>query len=209
MKIILMGIQGSGKSTQGNLLSKKLGIPYLSSGHIFREMAKEKTRWGRYIKETINAGVLVPDRKVVPIIEEYLSKPEYDRGYILDGFPRTLYQAKSFTQKIDKVFYLKISDKEALWRISYRNDLVREDETLQALRKRIELFHKFTEPVLAYYRKRELLVEIDGEQKISKVHKEIISYFHAPQGGARKDGRHRLLETLPFQKARGGRHFKK
>ena len=75
LKLILIGIQGAGKSTQGNLLSQKLDIPYLSSGHIFREMAKEKTPLGRFLKETMNAGALIPDDKTIEIIEEYLAKP--------------------------------------------------------------------------------------------------------------------------------------
>ena len=74
MKLVLIGIQGSGKSTQGNLLSKQLGIPYLSTGHIFRQIAKEKTALGRYIKETINAGLLVPDEKTIEIVNNYLNK---------------------------------------------------------------------------------------------------------------------------------------
>lgn len=176
MKIILMGIQGSGKSTQGNLLAGKLGFPYLSSGHIFREMAGEKTPLGRYMKETLNAGYMIPDEKTVPIIEEYLSKPEYAKGYILDGFPRTVPQAEAFTNGVEKVFYLKVSDKEALWRLSDRLDEgVREDNTLQAIRKRIQLFHDLTEPVLEYYRQKGRLIEIDGERSVEDVHKEIIS----------------------------------
>lgn len=177
MKIILIGVQGSGKSTQGNLLSEKLEIPYLSSGHIFREMAKEKTPWGRYMKETLNAGYLISDEKTIPIIEEYLSKPEYAKGYILDGFPRTVPQAESFTNGVDKVFYLKVSDKEALWRLSDRSDEgVREDNTLQAIRKRIKLFHDLTEPVLGHYRSKDRLIEIDGEQSVEEVHSEILKH---------------------------------
>ena len=103
MKLVIIGIQGAGKSTQGNLLSKQLKIPYLSTGHIFRQIAKEKTALGRYIKETLNAGFLIPDEKTIPIVDEYLSRPEYHYGYILDGFPRTLKQAKKFRNHIDKV----------------------------------------------------------------------------------------------------------
>ncbi len=174
MKIILIGIQGAGKSTQGNLLSEELKIPYLSTGHIFRFLAKEKTKLGRYIKEIMNAGYLIPDKKTVAIVSDYLKRPEYINGYILDGFPRTLEQVKAFKNGVDKVVYLKVSDKEALWRLSYRNGDNREDETLAALRKRIELFHKLTEPVLDYYRSKGILVEVDGEKAVEEVHKEIL-----------------------------------
>ncbi len=174
MKIILIGIQGAGKSTQGNLLSEKLKIPYLSTGHIFREMAKEKTPLGRYIKEIMNAGFLIPDDKTVEIVSEYLKKSEYAKGYILDGFPRTLEQVEKFENGVDKVVYLRVSDKEALWRLSYRNGEGREDETLTAIRKRIELFHELTEPVLAYYRQKGALIEIDGEKSIEDIRKEIL-----------------------------------
>lgn len=176
MKLILIGIQGSGKSTQGNILSEKLEIPYLSSGHIFREMAKEKTTWGRYVKETLNAGYLIPDEKAIPIIEEYLQKPEYAKGYILDGFPRTVPQAEKFANGVDKVIYLEVSDKEALWRLSDREEEgVREDNTLKALRKRIQLFHDVTKPVLDYYRTKGSLLEINGEKSIQEVTSSILS----------------------------------
>jgi adenylate kinase len=168
MKIVLIGIQGAGKSTQGNMLSEKYGVPYLSSGHIFREMAKEKTQLGRWLKETLNAGALVPDDTTLEVVLTYLKKPEYANGFILDGFPRTVPQAEAFNGAIDKVVYLKVSDKEALWRISGRND-AREDETLQAIRNRIALFHELTEQVIEYYRKAGKLAEVDGEMDVQEV----------------------------------------
>ncbi len=177
MKIILIGIQGAGKSTQGNLISKKMGIPYLSSGHIFRNMAKEKTPWGRYVKETINSGALIPDDKTVKIIEEYLSKAEYEKGYILDGFPRTVTQAKAFSNGVDVVVSLEVSDKEALWRLFGRLSQetgVRQDNTLDAIYKRIELFHTHTKPVLQYYKRRHILEIVDGERPIKTIYSDIM-----------------------------------
>lgn len=175
MKIILIGIQGSGKSTQGNILSEKLDIPYLSTGHIFRNLAKEKTPLGRQIKLVMNAGLLISDRRTIKIVSDYLRRPDYEKGYIMDGFPRTLNQAEKFENGIDKVVYLRITDKEALWRISGRNE-EREDDTLLAIRKRIDLFHKFTEPVIEYYRSKGKLVEIDGEKSVEEISKEILSH---------------------------------
>ncbi|MBI3070256.1 MAG: nucleoside monophosphate kinase [Candidatus Levybacteria bacterium] len=174
MRLILIGIQGAGKSTQGNLLSEKLKIPYLSTGHIFRNLAKERTKLGRYIKEVMNAGYLIPDNKTLQIVNDYLHRPEYKNGYILDGFPRTLNQAKAFKNGIDKVVYLGVSDEEALRRLSYRNGQGREDETPAAIQRRIALFHKFTKPVLDFYRDKGILIEIDGEKSIEEIHEEIM-----------------------------------
>lgn len=176
MKIILIGIQGAGKSTQGNILSEKLDIPYLSTGHIFREMAKEKSKIGRYLKEVMNSGALIPDHTTLEIVSEYLKRPEYQKGYIMDGFPRTTKQAEAFENGIDKVIYLKVSDKEALWRLAYRID-DREDSTLVAIRKRIELFHEVTKPVIEWYRKKRKLLEVDGEKDIDEISKEILKHL--------------------------------
>lgn len=173
MKIVLIGIQGAGKSTQGVMLSEKYGIPYLSSGHIFREMAKEKTKLGRWLKETLNSGALVPDAETLEIVLTYLEKPEYAKGYILDGFPRTVVQAEAFNGSIDRVVYINVSAREALWRISGREQL-REDETLAAIRKRIELFFSVTMPVVEYYRNIGKLVEIDGETPVEAVFANIV-----------------------------------
>ncbi|MEI6532265.1 MAG: nucleoside monophosphate kinase [Candidatus Roizmanbacteria bacterium] len=173
MNIILIGMPGAGKSTQGNLLSKQFRIPYLSTGHIFREIAKEKTKLGRYVKEVITAGHLINDNNTIEIVNEYLSRREYSRGYILDGFPRTVIQAKKFENPIDKVVYLEIPDKEALWRLAYRHD-DRDDDTIEAIRRRVEIFHKFTEPVINFYGKEDKLVTLEGTRVIEEVNEEIL-----------------------------------
>lgn len=178
MKLVLVGIQGAGKSTQGNMLSAELGIPYLSSGHVFRQMAKEKTQLGRWLKETLNSGALVPDDTTLEVILTYLEKPEYEKGYILDGFPRTLVQAKAFDAAggADKVIYLDVSDKEALWRISGRvSD--RDDETVQAIRKRIELFHSETEPVIEFYKDQGKAIRVNGELDVDTVFADVMRHL--------------------------------
>ncbi len=176
MKIILIGIQGAGKSTQGNMLSQELDIPYLSSGHIFRMMTKEKTETGRWLKETLNSGALVPDEEAVKIVMEYLQKPEYDKGYILDGFPRTIAQAKILSDGTEKAVFINVSDKEALWRISGRTS-DREDESLQAIRKRIGLFHELTEQVIEYYRDKGSLIQVNGEEDVQEVFGQIMKHL--------------------------------
>jgi adenylate kinase len=181
VKIVLIGIQGAGKSTQGNLLSEKFGVPYLSSGHIFRQMSKSKTKLGRWLKETLNSGALVPDETAVEVVMEYLKRPEYEKGYILDGFPRTEAQAKVLGDSVDQVVLIDVSDKEALWRISGRvSD--RQDETLHAIRKRISLFHDVTSEVLSYYEKVDQLFKVDGEQTVEEVFEDIVEAVKKKNG---------------------------
>lgn len=181
MKIVLIGIQGSGKSTQGNLLSQKVGVPFLSSGDIFRKLSKEETELGKYIKEVMNSGLLIPDDKTISIVKEYLGRPEYKNGYILDGFPRTLNQAEQFATGVDFVVYFNVSDQEALLRISKRKEQ-RLDETKEAIKKRIELFHSMTLPVIDYYRQQNKLIEVNGEQSIEEIHSDVLKEIEGRNG---------------------------
>lgn len=174
MKLVLIGIPGSGKSTQGNLLSHQLKIPYLSTGHIFREIAKEKSAIGLYVKEILRSGLLMPDDKTIPIVENYLKGEEYKNGYIIDGFPRTTNQAKKFRNNVDKVIYLEIGDKDALWRLAHRNSNLRTDDTVEAIKKRIEIFHRVTQPVINHYKKENKLVVVDGLKSVKEVNGEIL-----------------------------------
>jgi len=173
MNIILLGIQGAGKSTQGNLLSSELKIPYLSTGHIFRQIAKEKTKLGRTVKELINSGNLVPDQITVQIVNEYLVRPEYKNGFILDGFPRTITQVEKCEFKIDKVVYLDLDPKEALWRIVMRHE-ERNDNTVQAVQHRVDQFFTHTQPVIDYFQEKGLLAKVDAKLEVKKVADEIL-----------------------------------
>lgn len=173
MRIILIGIQGSGKSTQGKLLAAKFNVPYLSTGDIFRALAKQDTTQGKQVKQLMTAGILIPDEEVIPLIQNYLSQEMFTSGYILDGFPRTLAQAQAFTQQLNAVVYLRLSDEEALRRIASRTD-TRDDETTEAIKKRIELFHGSTKPVIAYYQDKQLLIEINGEQSRQQVFEDTV-----------------------------------
>ncbi len=129
---------------------------------------------GRYVKLTINTGLLIPDDKTIEIVNNYISRSEYRNGYIIDGFPRTVRQAREFKNNVDKVIYLEIPEKEAFWRIAHRNDTGRSDETVQALKKRIDLFNKHTDPVIEFYEKEGKLVTIDGTQTIKDVNEAIL-----------------------------------
>ncbi len=177
MKLILLGVQGSGKSTQGNLLSDYFKVPYLSTGQIFRVLAKEDTHLGHEIKMLMTNGYLIPDDKTLEIVTDYLSRNEYKKGFILDGYPRNITQAESFPTAIDKVVYIEVSDEEARRRIQGRNsnkDQVRPDDTPEAITRRINIFHQFTKPLLEYYKEKGILLEVNGEQSVEQIHKEII-----------------------------------
>ena len=109
------------------------------------------------------------------MVNEYLAKEAYAKGYILDGFPRTVTQAKLFKNGVDGVIYLNVSEKEAVWRLYGRmDDEIREDNNLQAIRRRIKLFHEQTMPVVEYYKGEGKLLEVNGEQSIEEIHHEIM-----------------------------------
>jgi adenylate kinase len=123
MKIIFLGAPGAGKGTQADIVSERLGIPTISTGAIIRSALKEGTKMGLEAKKFIEAGALVPDDIVIGIVKERLSESDCDKGYILDGFPRSVPQAEALEAmgvSLDKVISLEVSDEEIVERMSGR-----------------------------------------------------------------------------------------
>ena len=125
MKLVLMGPPGAGKGTQGEILSKRLGIDTISTGVMLRTAIKEQTEVGKLAEGYINEGKLVPDDVIVAIVKDRLAKPDCEKGFILDGFPRTTAQAEALTAsgvKIDKVLSLEVDDDVIVERLSSRRE---------------------------------------------------------------------------------------
>lgn len=163
MKILFVGPQGSGKSTQGKLLARFLSVPYISTGDIFRGLGGE-------IKQIMDKGKLIDDQTTSKIVEEKLKGEEYRNGFIFDGYPRTMEQIKLFDPGFDKVIYLFLSDAEAIKRLLARG---REDDTEYAITERLRNYHLQTDPVLDYYRQKGTLQKIDGLGSIEEIRRRI------------------------------------
>ena len=125
MHLVLIGPPGAGKGTQGEILSKKLGIDTISTGVMLRTAIKEQSEVGKIAQMYINDGKLVPDEVIVNIVKERLSQPDCQKGFILDGFPRTIAQAKALSAtdvKIDKVLSIEVEDEKIVERLSQRRE---------------------------------------------------------------------------------------
>ena len=125
MKLILMGPPGAGKGTQGEILEKKLGVSTISTGLMLRTAIKEQTEVGKTAEKYINAGKLVPDDVMVAVVKDRLSQPDCEKGFILDGFPRTTAQAEALDAagvEIDKVLLLEVDDAKIVERLSSRRE---------------------------------------------------------------------------------------
>lgn len=162
-KILFLGVQGSGKSTQGKLLARFLGLPYISTGDIFRSLGGE-------IKQILDKGKLVDDQTTSSIVQEKLQGEEYKNGFIFDGYPRTMEQIKLFDPGFDKVIYLDLSDTVATKRLLAR---AREDDTENLIAERLRNYHLQTDPILDYYQQKGMLKQIDGLGSIDRVQQRI------------------------------------
>ncbi len=197
MRILLIGPQGCGKGTQAKLLASKLGVPHISTGDLLRSATGELRK---EIDSYIVAGNLYPDEKMLEVLKKRFGESDCEKGFILDGFPRNLKQAEMLDSitKVDRVIEISISDDEAVRRLSGRvacpscgagfnnatmppkvrgicdkcgGELVqRADDTEEAIRKRLEIYHRETEPILEHYG----AVRVNGENDIEEVFEEIL-----------------------------------
>ena len=187
MKLILLGPPGAGKGTQSQMISAKLGIPQLSTGDMLRAAVKAGTPVGLKAKEIMAAGGLVSDAVVISIIADRISETDCAKGFILDGFPRTLQQAAALDKllktkglKLDHVIELRVDDSILVSRIETRaretqaaGGVVRADDNAEALRTRLMAYYRETAPLTGYYFAHELLQTVDGMAPIAEVTSQI------------------------------------
>lgn len=183
MKLILLGPPGAGKGTQAARLVKKYGIPQLSTGDMLRAAVAAETPIGLKAKDVMARGELVSDEIVVGIIADRISQPDAKNGFILDGFPRTVAQAKALDQllaskgmELDGVIELKVDENALLERIEKRvretvanGGAVRSDDNAESLTKRLEAYRAQTAPLVHYYAGTGQLTTVDGMQPVETV----------------------------------------
>jgi len=187
MRLILLGPPGCGKGTQAQRLVGKHGIVQLSTGEMLRAAVKADTPVGRKAKDIITRGDLVPDDVVVAIISERLDQPDARRGFILDGFPRTLGQAEALDRilaakglRLDGAIELKVDEQALVQRLESRiaemaacGEPLRADDNPETMKTRLANYRAQTAPLIDYYRKKGLLKSVDGMAPVPEVTKAI------------------------------------
>lgn len=215
MNIIVLGKAGSGKGVQSEILAKKFNLEHIDMGQTLREFSRKRSPIGQEIYNIQNVEkTLVPSRILKEVLHLKIGSFGREQGIVFDGVPRTMDQEQyleealqEFGRKIDKVFFIDISEKESIRRISQRWNCVeckkilimgkdikkdtdqcpfcrgkierRADDTPEGIKKRLEIFQKETVPVLEYFRKKGILVELDGEKSIEEVSQEILKHMPA------------------------------
>jgi len=164
-RLVLLGRQGSGKGTQAELLAEHFDVSHLSTGKIFRDSASAQVPAGLEAKAYMDRGELVPDEIVLAVVEERFANPvEIERGFILDGFPRTQPQAIELLQilarnPLDLAIDLSVPEEVVVRRLLERQ---REDDTEEGIQRRLELYEQETAPLIDFYRALGLLERVDG-----------------------------------------------
>ena len=179
--VLLLGPQGSGKGTQAKLISDAYGIPHIATGDILRAAMAEGTQLGLKVKPIYDSGHLVPDDLMIGIIRERLGADDTARGFILDGFPRTLAQAEALDEMLREigkeltvVFVLHVPEAVSIERMLKRAEIEgRKDDTPDAIAQRLELYRRETEPLVEWFRARSNVATVHGERTVEAVFAEI------------------------------------
>lgn len=209
---MLIGPQGSGKSTQDQVISDYLGIKVLGAGEVLRRAIEAGGELAKKVEPIYDAGKLVPDELMLELMTAELKKPEYEPGWLLDGYPRSMIQVKMFEKhhEIDKVFNIEISDEEAIRRISGRRIcedcdevfhidfnppkikdkcdkcggklIQRDDDVPEVVKQRLSIYRNTTSKLLDYYKQQNKLVEIDGYGTIEEVSDRLKDYLEKNVG---------------------------
>jgi adenylate kinase len=180
-RLLLLGPPGAGKGTQAQLLVERLGVPQVSTGDMLRAAVAAGSAVGRQAKSYMDAGKLVPDAVVIGVAEERLGRPDAKKGFILDGFPRTAAQAEALDRMLPKLgcslercVALTVDEDELVKRLLRRAALEgRSDDNEASIRTRMHEYRAKTEPLIAYYRKRGTLREVNGLGEIEEVARRI------------------------------------
>ena len=197
MNLILMGAPGAGKGTQAVKISEKYQIPAIATGDILRAERKAGTELGNAAQAYIEAGQLVPDSVVIGIIKKYMVENNCENGFLLDGFPRSIPQAEALETlgiSIDAVLSIEVPDQKIIERMSGRRVCscgssyhvvynppikegvcdrcgealyIRADDAAETVKKRLETFHRETEPLKAFYAERGLLLSVEGQDEVA------------------------------------------
>lgn len=207
MNIIFLGPPGAGKGTQAQIICQKMGIPQISTGDMLRAAIAAKTETGLKAKEYMDKGQLVPDAVVIDIVKERLTGEDCQKGYILDGFPRTVEQAQSLGTfaKIDAAINLDVADEVLVARLSgrrvcplcgapYHVDrlngetlckvdatplIQRDDDKSETVLNRLKVYHQKTAPLIDYYRSEGKLMNITGSGSLEEISAEIFETLEA------------------------------
>jgi adenylate kinase len=219
MRLILLGPPGAGKGTQAQRLVQRYGIVQLSTGEMLRAAAAAGTPVGLKAKDIMASGALVPDDIVIGIISDRLDQPDARKGFILDGFPRTVPQAQALDEllkkkhmKLDSVVELRVNESALLARVESRvaemlarGEEVRIDDTPEVLSKRLASYRSLTEPLIHYYSERRKLLTVDGMMTIEHVTREInriLAAIGAVEAKAAKKAAGKAATKLPGKTAK-------